>query len=176
MAVPGTRAFDHMVPADVRSAPSHSIYESSPDASEMLFDLSRRLHEQNGALLIIDYGYALPGLGSTLQAVKAHEYADPFENPGEHDLTAHVNFSEIVNLARMQNLRVSGPVEQGQWLQALGIDMRAGQLAASAPERADDVQKMRDRLVEPAQMGTLFKVLAISSEDWPEPEGFAAAV
>ena len=175
IAVPGTRAVDHMVPADVRSAPSHSIYETSPDASEMLFDLSRRLHEQNGALLIIDYGYVLPGLGSTLQAVKAHEYADPFENPGEHDLTAHVNFSEIVNLARMQNLRVSGPVEQGRWLQALGIDMRAGQLAASAPERADDVQKMRDRLVEPAQMGALFKVLAISSENWPEPEGFAAA-
>jgi NADH dehydrogenase [ubiquinone] 1 alpha subcomplex assembly factor 7 len=175
MAMPGTRAVDHMVPADIRSAPNDSIYESSPDTSEMLFELSRRLHDQNGALLVIDYGYALPGLGSTLQAVKAHEFADPFESPGAHDLTAHVNFPEIVNLARMQNLRVSGPVEQGTWLQALGIDMRAEQLAAGAPERADDVQNMRDRLVEPAQMGSLFKVLAISSENWPEPEGFAAA-
>ena len=176
MAMPGTRAVDHMIPADVRSAPGHSIYETSPDASEMLFELSRRLHDQNGALLVIDYGYTSPGLGSTLQAVKAHGFADPFSNPGEHDLTAHVNFPEIVNLALMQNLQVSGPVEQGHWLQALGIDMRAKQLAASSPERADDVQEMRDRLVEPAQMGALFKVLAISSENWPEPEGFAAAV
>ena len=176
MAMPGTRAVDHMIPADIRTAPSHSIYETSPDTSEMLFELSRRLHDQNGALLVIDYGYVLPGLGSTLQAVKAHDYADPFDNPGEHDLTAHVNFPEIVNLARMQNLRVNGPVEQGRWLQALGIDMRTHQLAASAPERADDVQEMRDRLVEPAQMGALFKVLALSSENWPEPEGFASAV
>ena len=173
MAMPGTRAVDHMIPADIRTAPSRSIYETSPDTSEMLFELSRRLHDQNGALLVIDYGYALPGMGSTLQAVKAHKYADPFENPGKHDLTAHVNFPEICNLARMQNLRVSGPVEQGRWLLALGIDMRAQQLAATAPERAEEMQEMRDRLVEPAQMGTLFKVLAISSENWPQPEGFA---
>lgn len=176
MGMPGTRAVDHMIPADIRTAPSHSIYETSPDTSEILFELSRRLHEQNGALLVIDYGYALPGLGSTLQAVKAHDYVDPFINPGEHDLTAHVNFPEIVNLALMQNLRVSGPVEQGRWLQALGIDMRVEQLAGATPERAEDVQNMRDRLVEPAQMGTLFKVLALSSENWPEPEGFASAV
>ena len=174
-AMPGTRAVDHMIPVDIRNAPNGSIYETSPETSEILFELSRRFHAQHGALLVIDYGYALPGLGSTLQAVKAHDVAEPFEFPGEHDLTAHVNFPEIVNLALMQNLRISGPVEQGRWLQALGIDMRVQQLAASSPERADDVQGMRDRLVEPAQMGTLFKVLAISSENWPEPEGFAAA-
>ena len=176
VAMPGTRAVDPMIPAESRAAPSPSIYETSPDTSEILFELSRRLHAQNGVLLVIDYGYALPGLGSTLQAIKAHDYADPFVNPGEHDLTAHVNFPEIVNLAQMQNLRVSGPVEQGSWLKALGIDMRAQQLAANAPDRAEEMQEMRDRLVEPVQMGTLFKVLALSSENWPEPEGFGAAV
>lgn len=173
VSMPGTRAVDHQIPAEIRNAPNHSIYETSPDMSEILFALSRRLTEQGGAILIVDYGYVLPGLGSTLQAVKAHDYADPFQNPGDHDLTAHVNFPEIVNLAQMQNLRVSGPVEQGAWLRALGIDMRAQQLAAATPERAKDVQEMRDRLVEPAQMGTLFKVLALSSQNWPEPDGFA---
>ncbi len=176
VSMPGTRAVDHQIPAEIRNAPNHSIYETSPDMSEILFALSRRLTDQGGAILIVDYGYVLSGLGSTLQAVKAHDYADPFANPGEHDLTAHVNFPEIVNLALMQDLRVSGPVEQGCWLQALGIDMRAQQLAAATPERAKDVQEMRGRLVEPAQMGTLFKVLALSSENWPEPDGFAAAV
>lgn len=176
VSMPGTRAVDHQIPTEIRNAPNHSIYETSPDMSEILFALSRRLTDQGGAILIVDYGYVLSGLGSTLQAVKAHDYADPFANPGEHDLTAHVNFPEIVNLALMQDLRVSGPVEQGCWLQALGIDMRAQQLAAATPERAKDVQEMRGRLVEPAQMGTLFKVLALSSENWPEPDGFAAAV
>jgi NADH dehydrogenase [ubiquinone] 1 alpha subcomplex assembly factor 7 len=175
-AMPGTRAVDHMIPADIRNASNGSIYETSPDSSEILFALSRRLQSQNGAFLIIDYGYTSSGTGSTLQAVKAHEFADPFEHPGEHDLTAHVNFPEIVNLAHMQNLRVSGPVEQGGWLQALGIDIRTQQLATAAPERADDLNDMRDRLVEPGQMGALFKVMAISSENWPEPEGFPHAV
>lgn len=175
-AMPGTYAVDHLVPAEFRKAPSPTIYETSPEASALLFELSKRLLAQGGALLVIDYGYTLPGLGSTLQAVKAHEYADPFENPGEHDLTAHVNFSEIINLARMQNLRVSGPAEQGQWLQTLGIGIRCEMLAEASPHRAEEIRAMRDRLVEPDQMGTLFKVLAISSENWPEPEGFASVV
>lgn len=172
--MPGTRPVDHLIPGDIRNAPSDSIYETAPDMSEILFALSRRLSEQSGALLIIDYGYALPGLGSTLQAVQNHAFANPFENPGEHDLTAHVNFPEIINLAQMQELRVSGPAEQGRWLQALGIDMRAGQLAEQSPDRAEEIQAMRDRLVESSEMGSLFKVVALSSENWPLPEGFAA--
>ena len=175
MPMPGTRPVDHVIPNNIRNAPSHSIYETAPDMNEILFALFRRLAEQNGAMLIVDYGYILSGLGNTLQAVKSHDFANPFENPGDHDLTAHVNFPEIVNLAQMQDLRVSGPVEQGQWLQALGIDMRAEQLALQSPDRAAEIQGMRNRLVEPSEMGTLFKVLALSSTDWPEPEGFPKA-
>ena len=94
---------------------------------------------QGGAFLVIDYGYTLPGLGSTLQAVKGHEFADPFENPGTQDLTAHVNFVELAN-------------------------------------QAGELKSARDRLVEPSEMGSLFKVLAITHPDWPAPEGFAASV
>lgn len=173
-AMPGTRAVDQLVPADFRSAPSPSIYETSPETADIMYELAARLSNQGGALLVIDYGYALPGLGSTLQALKAHQQVDPLENPGEHDLTAHVNFVEIANMARMRNLRVSGPVEQGSWLLALGIDARADMLSVASPERAEEIKEMRDRLVEATQMGTLFKVLAVSSEDWPVPEGFAA--
>jgi SAM-dependent MidA family methyltransferase len=107
-----------------------------------------------------------------LQAVRAHEFADPFENPGEHDLTAHVNFVELGNLARMRQLHVSGPIEQGVWLEALGIDSRLHVLAAKQPERTDELIAARDRLVEATGMGSLFKILAISNPDWPNPEGF----
>lgn len=173
-AMPGLQAVDPLVPAEYRNAPSPAIYETSPETADMMYQLCSRIATQGGALLIIDYGYSLPGLGSTLQALKAHRHADPFENPGEHDLTAHVNFLELANIARMRNLRVSGPVEQGGWLKALGIDARADMLSVASPERAEEIKAMRDRLVEPIQMGTLFKVLAVSSSDWPAPEGFAA--
>jgi NADH dehydrogenase [ubiquinone] 1 alpha subcomplex assembly factor 7 len=173
-AMPGTAAVDHLVPADIRNAPTSSIYETSPDMAEIVLALSKKLAAQGGVLLIIDYGYALPGLGSTLQAVKAHAYADPFDQPGKHDLTAHVNFAEIASLARSQSLSVHGPVGQGDWLTALGIDMRVQMLSAASPERAADIQAMRDRLVDSVQMGTLFKVMAITSPDMPTPEGFSA--
>ena len=174
MPMPGTLAVDHLVPADVRSAPTSSIFETAPDAATIILTLSKRLLAQGGVLLIVDYGYALPGLGNTLQAVKGHAYADPFDHPGEHDLTTHVNFAEIAKLAQSQDLCVFGPVGQGHWLTALGIDMRAQLLASASPERAAEITAMRDRLVEPAQMGTLFKVMAITSPDMPQPEGFAA--
>jgi NADH dehydrogenase [ubiquinone] 1 alpha subcomplex assembly factor 7 len=172
-AMPGLQAVDALISPEYRNAPSPAIYETSPEAADIMYQLCHKIALQGGALLIIDYGYSLPGLGSTLQAVKAHRRADPFEHPGEHDLTAHVNFLELANIARMRNLRVAGPVEQGSWLKALGIDARANMLSVASPERAEDIKAMRDRLVESTQMGTLFKVLAVSSVDWPAPEGFA---
>jgi NADH dehydrogenase [ubiquinone] 1 alpha subcomplex assembly factor 7 len=172
MATPGMTAMDELVPADFRNAPSPTIYETCPAASSIMYELAGRISEQGGAMLIADYGYTLPGIGSTLQAVRAHEFADPFENPGEHDLTAHVNFVELGNLARMRQLHVSGPIEQGVWLKALGIDSRLQVLAAKQPERTDELSAARDRLVEATGMGSLFKILAISNPDWPIPEGF----
>jgi NADH dehydrogenase [ubiquinone] 1 alpha subcomplex assembly factor 7 len=171
-AMPGFQPVDELVPAEFRAAPAPSVYETCPQASTIMYDIAGRLSRQGGVLLITDYGYAKPGLGSTLQSLKNHAPADPFRNPGEQDLTAHVNFLELANLARMRHLRVDGPVEQGAWLQNLGIDARAHMLSMASPERSEDIHAMRDRLVQSEQMGSLFKVLAVSSSDWPIPEGF----
>jgi len=175
MATPGMHPMDELVPPEFRNAPSPSIYETCPAASAIMYELAGRISSQGGAMLIADYGYTMPGIGSTLQAVRAHQFADPFENPGHHDLTAHVNFVELANLARMRHLRVNGPVEQGEWLKALGIDARAQSLCTNQPEKAEQILAARERLVEPAGMGSLFKILGISSEEWPEPDGFGAS-
>jgi SAM-dependent MidA family methyltransferase len=172
MATPGMHPVDEMVPAEFRNAPSPSIYETCPAASTVMYEIAGRLSSQGGAMLIADYGYMLPGIGSTLQAVRGHEFADPFENPGGHDLTAHVNFVELANLSRMRHLRVSGPVEQGGWLKALGIDARVQALCAAQPGKTDEILGARNRLVEATGMGSLFKILGISNSDWPAPEGF----
>jgi SAM-dependent MidA family methyltransferase len=164
---------DHLVPPDFRNTPSPSIYETCPDAGGIMYELSGRLAVQGGAMLVVDYGYSLPGLGDTLQAVKRHKFADPFENPGQHDLTAHVNFLELANIARIRGLRVSGPVPQGEWLVSLGIDARTATLARSAPAREEELRAARHRLVDSSEMGGLFKVLAVSSTESPPPEGFA---
>ncbi len=107
-----------------------------------------------------------------MQAIQSHQYADPFTNPGQLDLTAHVDFFELSNCAKKHGLLVAGPNDQGAWLSGLGIDQRAQILASANPDRAADMIAARNRLVAPDAMGTLFKVLAAYTHDWPQPEGF----
>jgi len=108
-----------------------------PAAGVALMDrLAARLAAQGGAALIIDYGHARSGFGDTLQAVREHAYADPLADPGEADLTAHVDFALLASAARSAGATVLGPVLQGDFLRALGIDARA----ATIRQRATPVQ------------------------------------
>jgi len=146
--------------------------ETSPASLAIVGDLARRLLAQGGAALIVDYGHDRPGTGDTLQAVSDHAYADPFQAPGEQDLSAHVDFHALGLAARAAGLRVFGPAAQGVWLNAMGIKLRAASLAKAAPERAADILAARVRLTAPDQMGRLFKAMALVAPGWPEPAGF----
>src|SRR3546814_19044159 len=77
---------------------------------------------------------------------RSHQAANPFADPGESDLTVHVDFTTIGNMARQAGLRVFGPVGQGTWLRALGIDARAPALAQKSSERAEEIESARSRL------------------------------
>lgn len=172
-AMPGARATDDLIPEHFRVAAVGSIYEICHDASSIMHEVAGRLAKQGGVMLVIDYGYTQPALGSTLQAVQNHQYADPFADPGQLDLTAHVDFLELANRARHCGLNVAGPSSQGVWLSGLGIDQRAKSLAQSNPDRASDIHAARNRLVQGDAMGVLFKVLAIYADGWPQPEGLS---
>ncbi|WP_420142211.1 SAM-dependent methyltransferase [Sphingomonas sp.] len=160
------------MPPHLRDADPGGIIESCPAARKLVHALARRLHDQGGALLAIDYGHAGGAHGDTLQAVHAHAYADPFARPGASDLTAHVDFGALAGSARSAGVHVTGPVPQGQWLVALGLASRAGALTRSAPLRADEIAAAYRRLTAPDEMGELFKVMAITAHGWPEPAGF----
>ena len=152
--------------------PGDSLIETSPIAVGIVRDLARRLSAQGGAALIIDYGHDRPGFGDTLQAVSGHLYADPWEAPGTRDLTAHVDFAALAEAAREEGLRVLGPVGQGEWLEAMGIQLRAASLAKAAPERTEEIAAARDRLISRSQMGRLFRAMALVAPRWPQPAGF----
>ncbi|WP_336962249.1 class I SAM-dependent methyltransferase [Sphingobium aquiterrae] len=172
-AMPGYRVMDAAVPAHLAGAPEGSILETSPACATVAFTIAHRIKKQGGGALFIDYAYAGPAVGDTLQAVRNHRVSDPFADVGDSDLTAHVDFGTIGNIGRQEGLTVLGPVGQGAFLTALGIDARAASLARAQPQRAADVEAARARLVAPAQMGTLFKVMAFVHPDWTTPEGFA---
>jgi len=170
--LPSAIATDELVPSQFRVASVGNIFESCPDSESVIGDISQRLSLQGGAVLTIDYGYIQPSLGSSLQAVKNHVYADPFADVGQCDLTAHVDFSRLAEVARASGLSVAGPVDQGQWLSALGIRQRAEKLIQSQPDRAADIAAGVNRLIHPDAMGSLFKVMAAHAQSWPMPEGF----
>jgi SAM-dependent MidA family methyltransferase len=149
------------------------IVETSPARDEAVAAVSICLAARGGVALFIDYGHERSAAGDTLQAVRRHGYASVLADPGEQDLTAHVDFQAVANAACDAGAVVTPLVTQGEWLTRLGIEARAQSLARGNPDRADDIQLALERLTDSAQMGELFKVMAIHSPEWPAPAGFA---
>jgi len=160
-----------IIPDTLRDAAPGSIIETSPASVAIFRALARRIAQQGGAILTIDYGYEGPAVGDTLQAVRGHAFANPFDHPGDNDLTAHVDLATLAAAAAKEGAVPSPVVGQGALLRALGIDARAAALARATPERAESIAADRIRLVE--DMGTLFRALAITAPGWPQPAGFA---
>ncbi len=160
-------------PTSAPAAQTGDLFETSPSVTAFIADLARRLAVTGGAALLIDYGYKATALGDTLQAVAKHKPCDIFDAPGEADLTAHVNFSAVADTATAAGTRAFGPVEQGAWLNRLGIQARGLQLAkGKAADVAETVSAGIRRLTQPDAMGVLFKVMALAHPSLATPEGF----
>lgn len=173
LETPGRQSMDSAVPEARRADPPGTVIETSPACASIMFEVAGRLAAQGGAALFIDYGYTHGRSGSTLQAVKNHRKIGVFDAPGDSDLTAHVDFAQMEQIARSRDARVLGTVTQGEWLQRLGIRNRTEALADFAPQHRDALLRARDRLIAPDQMGDLFKVMGLCGPNWPEAAGFS---
>jgi SAM-dependent MidA family methyltransferase len=149
------------------------IVESSPAREAAMAALATCLASCGGVGLVIDYGHEKSAPGDTLQAVRGHAYAPVLAHPGEQDLTSHVDFEALGRAAEEAGALVSPIVTQGEWLNRLGIGARAAALATGNPERAGELASAVHRLTAADEMGRLFKVMGVHSQNWPEPAGFA---
>lgn len=172
MPAAGDTPADDMVPLILRDNPVDTVVETAPISAAIMRNLASRLTRQGGAMLAIDYGYSGPSAGDTLQALKHHQFVDVFDDAGEVDLTAHVDFTTLALAARPVGGRVFGPVPQGTFLRSMGIDHRLEALSKASPERRDELQGQHQRLTTVKQMGTLFKILSVIAPAWPDPQGF----
>ena len=146
--------------------------EDSPARDAVMKTIARQLTDRGGVALVIDYGHARSVEGETLQAVREHRYADVLANPGEQDLTAHVDFEALAKAASVGSVEVTPVVNQGEWLERLGIGARATALAKAHPGRREEIAAEKARLCNPDAMGELFKVMALHAHGWPAPAGF----
>jgi NADH dehydrogenase [ubiquinone] 1 alpha subcomplex assembly factor 7 len=158
--------------AHKRAGPDE-IAEVCPAALSVAGTVGARMAEDGIAALFIDYGPADSAVGDSLQAVKAHRFCDPLVDVGAADLTGHVDFAAIANAAREAGARTHGALAQATLLETLGIRTRAALLSARANE-ADrrSIAESMARLIDPRQMGSLFKALAISHPDLQDLAGF----
>jgi NADH dehydrogenase [ubiquinone] 1 alpha subcomplex assembly factor 7 len=158
-----TLGFEALLPPLVRAAPLGAIFEWRPDTD--IITLARRVRDQRGAALIVDYGHVRSDVGDTFQAIARHSFADPLKTPGLADITAHVDFEALSRAAEAVGATAHGPVTQGEFLQRLGIETRALTLMQKAShEVSEDISNGLKRLIGGGRtgMGSLFKVLGIS--------------
>ncbi|MBE7423426.1 MAG: SAM-dependent methyltransferase [Zoogloeaceae bacterium] len=135
---------------------------------------------RRGALLLIDYGFPQREYyhpqraeGTLMCHYRHHAHGDPFWLPGLNDLTAHVDFTAAAEAGHDAGLDVLGYTSQAQFLLNCGLtqllEARQADGAAAYAALASGVQK----LISPAEMGELFKVLALGKEIGKPLAGFA---
>lgn len=164
----------HQIPAGTtKIAREGEIAEVRPAVTVLIEEIMARAAADPMVALFVDYGHDRSAPGDTFQAVSGHGYTDPLISPGECDLTAHVDFHQLAETASAAGLGVHGPLSQRDFLLSLGFAQRCERLMKNADKKtARAIECGAQRLVDPAQMGTLFKVLALSSKTVPGPPPF----
>ena len=140
--------------------------------------LAERLEQ--GVVFVIDYGfprheyYHPQRATGTLMCHHRHRaHGDVFARPGLEDVTAHVDFSALAHAAREGGLEVLGYVTQAQFLVNCGITDVLGQANVENALHYAPLAAEANKLLSPAEMGELFKVLAVGRGVKQSPLGFS---
>jgi len=162
-----------VMPLDRGPAPLGGVYEVAPAGVALMEEIAHAVAAQGGGALVVDYGFDIPAFGETLQAVADGKYvSDVLSDPGESDLSAHVDFAALKRAAEAGGCAAFGPVTQCNFLADLGIGGRGERLILANPLDSKAIGAAVDRLVNPALMGALFKALAVVPHAAPQPPGF----
>lgn len=121
-----------------------------------------------GALLLIDYGFPRRefyhpqrNAGTLMCHYRHHAHPDPFYLPGLQDITAHVDFTAIAEAGTEAGLDFLGYTTQAQFLFNCGLTEVLSRTPADDPRRYLPLANAAQKLISPAEMGELFKVIAL---------------
>lgn len=151
--------------------------EVNLQAEAFIREMGRWLH--TGAALLIDYGfprheyYHPQRAGGTLMCHLRHTaHADPLICPGVQDITAHVDFTAMADAALAGGLDVYGYTSQARFLVNAGLGRWLQALHDSSPQAYARSLGAVQKLISEAEMGELFKVLAVGRGMNDAPPGF----
>ncbi len=143
-----------------------NFIEYSEEGINYLKDASKIIKKNQGGILIIDYGYLDHKMRNTLQAISNKKYSNVLRDIGNSDITHNLNF----NLFRKIIKKITGLEEkvttQRKFLINIGIKKRAEILSKNLSFlRKADIYYRMERLINPNQMGDLFKVMFIKNRN-----------
>jgi SAM-dependent MidA family methyltransferase len=169
---------DVLAPAQGIEVPVPYVSEIGLEARAWMRALVQSL--EAGVAFVIDYGfprheYYHPQRASgTLMCHHRHQaHADPFARPGEEDISVHADFSALAEAARSAGAQVLGYATQAQFLVNCGITEVLAETNAENALRYAPIAAQAQKLLSPAEMGELFKVLAVGRGPTPPLAGFA---
>ena len=114
--------------------------------------------------ILIDYGYNKKIKNFTLQAIYNHKKTSIFENIGQQDISSHVNFSELIEIAKQNKLQINEFVTQRDFLLKYGIlERKKKLLTKNLNLNKNLLDEEVDRLINSERMGNLFKCLIVSN-------------
>jgi len=123
---------------------------------------------ERGALLVVDYGFPAReyyhpqrAAGTLMCHYRHRAHGDPFLWPGLQDITAHLDFTSLAHAARAAGAEVLGYCNQAQFLVNCGITEVMNATDAADVVRYAPLAAEAQRLLSPAEMGEIFKVLAV---------------
>ena len=160
------------LPPEIAPHASLDALELQPGLKTLSEELRALFAKTPGRALFIDYGPAADTPTDTLRSYSKGEQIDPLAAPGESDLTCDVDFARFSRLARAADLTVNGPISQSAFLLGLGAEARLNLLAKQNPQEADALYQSVVKLTDPAEMGTRFQAVCVSSKTLPTPAAF----
>jgi len=143
------------------------------EAIKYLTSISKIIKKHDGGMICFDYGYKKIKMSDSLQSVKKHDYSKILLNVGNSDITHHINFNLFSKIIRNLDLHLEGIVEQGIFLQKMGIIHRANILTKNVNFNVKaDVYYRLKRLISRNEMGKIFKVIFFNKKGMKFNLGF----
>ena len=140
------------------------ILEISFKRNEYFKKICKYISKYKGIKIIFDYGYSGKNNNFTLQSVRNHKYANVLENIGRQDITSHVNFDDLINIAKSYKLKIEEYSSQRDFLTKYGIIQRTETLKRLSNDRNSEIIDFQlKKLIGTNEMGSLFKCLIVSN-------------
>ena len=140
------------------------IYEVSYSRNKYFEQICKYLKKNRGICILIDYGYNKKIKNFTLQAIYNHKKTSIFENIGQQDISSHVNFNELIEIAKQNKLQINEFVTQRDFLIKYGIlERKKKLLTKNSNLNKNLLDEEVDRLINVDRMGKLFNFLVVSN-------------